>query len=84
MYSYESKAKFSIVITTVFSVKQSFRNHSNAQICCSRNSSKTHFVKLDKKYSIAIYLLREIIHCLSVAKVCESLFSVSGETQRFL
>ncbi len=72
---YESKAEFSVAITTVFSDKQSFRNHSNVQICRSRNSSKTHFVKWNKKYSIAIYLLREIIHCLSVSDI-----SVSGKS----
>jgi len=42
IYSFDAKAGFLeslLCLITVFSVTQSFRNHSNMLICCSRNVS---------------------------------------------
>ncbi len=38
IYSCDGKAEFSAVVTPIFSVTWSFRNHSNMLICCSRKN----------------------------------------------
>ncbi len=66
MYSCDSNAEYSVVITLVFSVTWSFRNHSNMLIWCKTFLKTSVLLNLKKKSLFEIEIFCNIINVFTL------------------